>query len=204
MKLLYGTSNQAKLEHMRKMLNGLDIEVIGLRDIGLNIDVDESGNTPSENAKIKAMAYYNSTGIPTFSCDSGLYIEGLQDDKQPGVHVRRINNKYLNDEELIKYYTNLISKLGKETRAKFKNAICLVLDEKHVFQYDGDDISDNFLIASKAHNKRIKGFPMDSISKDIQSGKYFVDMSDVSKNEEDITEGFKQFFMRTILGKVLE
>lgn len=100
MKLLYGTSNPSKLNHMKEMLHGLNIEIIGLKDIGVSINVDESGDFPLENSKIKAMAYYRATGIPTFSCDSGLYIEGLEDDKQPGVHVRRVNGKYLNDENL--------------------------------------------------------------------------------------------------------
>ncbi len=120
MKLLYGTTNLAKLEHMKEMLSGLNIEIIGLKDIGLYIDVEESGNQPLENAKIKALAYYRATGIPTFSCDSGLYIEGIEDNKQPGVNVRRVNDKYMNDEEFIQYYSNLVLAIRKETRAKFK------------------------------------------------------------------------------------
>lgn len=204
MKLLYGTSNPSKLNHMKEMLHGLNIEIIGLKDIGVSINVDESGDFPLENSKIKAMAYYRATGIPTFSCDSGLYIEGLEDDKQPGVHVRRVNGKYLNDEEFIQYYTNLISISGKEKRARFKNAICLVMDEKHIFEYDGDDIADNFLITSNAHQKRKEGFPMDSISLNIGTRKYFVDIGKDSKNEEEITKGFRYFFIRTILPKELD
>lgn len=202
MKLLYGTTNQAKLDHMKEMLIGLNIEMIGLNEIGVHIDVDEAGNSPLENANIKAIAYYRAAGIPTFSCDSGLYIEGLEEDKQPGVHVRRVDNKYMNDEEFIQYYANLVSAIGKETRAKFKNAICLVLDEKRIYEYDGNDIADNFLIASKPHHKRREGFPMDSISKVIETGKYFVEMGRDSRNEEELTKGFRKFFERTILSKV--
>lgn len=196
MRLLYGTSNPAKLKHMREMLNGLDIQVIGLNDIELNIDIDETGNTPLENARIKAMTYYKATGIPTFSCDSGLYIEGLEDKKQPGVNVRRVDGKYLNDEEFIEYYSNLAAKLGEKVKAKFKNAICLVLDENNVFKYDGDDIAEHFLITSKVHHKRKIGFPMDSIALDIETRDYFIDMGKNSKNEEEITEGFRNFFRR--------
>lgn len=77
--LLYGTSNSAKLQHMKEMLDGLNIKIHGLNDIG-NPDVDqifENGNNPLENAKIKAMAYYKVLKRPVFSCDSGLYIDGL-------------------------------------------------------------------------------------------------------------------------------
>lgn len=199
MKLLYGTSNPSKLQHMREMLEGLDIEIIGLNDVGINIDVNESGTTPLENARVKALGYYKLTGIPTFSCDSGLYIEGLEEENQPGVHVRRINNKYLNDEEFIEYYRELVSNIGHDTRAKFKNAICLIVNEDLVFEHDGDDIADHFLMTSKPHNIRKPGFPMDSISLDIETGKYFMDMNEKGKNEREITEGFRRFFIKNVL-----
>lgn len=199
MRLLYGTSNPSKLKHMKEMLHGLNIEIIGLDDIDLDIDIDESGVTPLENARIKATTYYKVTGIPTFSCDSGLYIQGLEEEKQPGVHARRVNNKYLNDEEFIEYYSNLVQKLGKEPKAKFKNAISLVIDENNVIEYDGDDIADHFIITSKAHHRRKTGFPMDSISLDIETKKYLIDLERSNKNEREITEGFRNFFERTIL-----
>lgn len=199
MRLLYGTSNQAKLVHMRDMLSGLGIEIAGLKDIGIDIDVEESGNNPLENARLKAVAYYEMSHIPTFSCDSGLYIEGLKDSKQPGVNVRRVNGKYLNDDEFIEYYVNLLSEVGGEPKAKFKNAICLVLDENRIFEYDGDDIADHIILTSKVHPKRKKGFPMDSISIDIETGKYIVDEYENGKNEREITQGFRDFFTRAIL-----
>ena len=62
MKLLYGTGNLAKLSAMRNRLEQLDIELIGLNDLrveGKNVpEVKEDGNTPLENARLKAMAYY--------------------------------------------------------------------------------------------------------------------------------------------------
>jgi 8-oxo-dGTP diphosphatase len=199
MKLLYGTLNPSKLQHMREMLQGLDIEIIGLIDVGIDADIEESGTSPLENARIKAMGYYKLSGIPTFSCDSGLYIDGLKDEKQPGVHVRRVNNHYMNDEESIEYYSKLVHELGCEPKSKFKNAICMILDENNIFEYDGDDIADHFLMTSKPHPKRKPGFPMDSISLDIESRQYLVDIYEHSRNEKEITEGFRNFFLRTVL-----
>jgi XTP/dITP diphosphohydrolase len=145
LKLLYGTANLAKIQHMRDMLRGLDIEIIGLNDIELETQpIDESGN-----------AYYKAYKMPVFSCDSGLYIEKIEDlenQKQPGVHVRRVSGKELNDEEMIEYYTSVASKLGGSARAKYKNAICLILNEECIFEYEGDDIgSETFMISSKSH-----------------------------------------------------
>ena len=69
MKLLYGTGNLAKLSAMRNQLEQLDIELIGLNDLraeGKIIPkVIEDGNTPLENARLKAMAYYEA--FPVFA-----------------------------------------------------------------------------------------------------------------------------------------
>lgn len=203
LKLLYGTSNPSKLQHMREMLDGLDIDIIGLAEAGINkknIDITESGETPLENARIKSLTYYKVSGIPTFSCDSGLFIEGLDDQEQPGVHVRRVNGKCLDDEEFIKHYTGILNNLGKKkVLAKFKNAICLVLDQDRIYEYDGDDIADKFYMTSAVHQSRKKGFPMDSIAIDIKTGKYLVETDEDSNNEEEITQGFRNFFGHTIL-----
>lgn len=76
MKLLYGTGNPAKLESMRRRLADLDLEILGLGDMDRKAPkVPEDGNSPLENARQKALAYYDFFGIPVFSCDSGLYFE---------------------------------------------------------------------------------------------------------------------------------
>ena len=203
MKLLYGTSNPAKLLHMKNVLEGLDIEVIGLKDVDLKFDeIDESGNEPLENARIKALAYYRVYRRPVFSCDSGLYIEGLSKENPPGVHVRRVNGKSLNDEEMIDYYSFLAKKLGGQAKARYKNGICLVIDDKNIFEYDGEDIgTGSFIISSKPHKKRNEGFPLDSLSVDIESNRYYIDMENNKKNKDDNIQdkAFREFFRRTIL-----
>ncbi len=56
MKLLYGTGNPAKLEYIRKCLSQITVEIIGLKDLKMDIpDVPEDGNTPLENARQKAV-----------------------------------------------------------------------------------------------------------------------------------------------------
>lgn len=94
MKLLYGTGNQAKLAAMRSRLRQIGIELVGLNDLkadGLDIPkVVENGNTPLENARLKAKGYYETFHIPVFSCDSGLYFDNVPDEIQPGVHVRNV------------------------------------------------------------------------------------------------------------------
>jgi len=97
---VYGTGNAGKIQFMREVFEPLGLNLISIGDLPLVLPVvDESGNSPLENARIKALAYYKAlreqtdTDYPVFSCDSGLYIEGLRENEQPGVHVRRVNGK---------------------------------------------------------------------------------------------------------------
>ena len=94
MKILYGTTNNGKLQAMRTALESFDIELIGLSDIDCELPgINENGKTPLENAEIKAKAYYEALHMPVFSCDSGLYFDELSDEEQPGIHVRRVGGK---------------------------------------------------------------------------------------------------------------
>ena len=83
MKILYGTTNKAKLQAMKLAVETLDIELIGLNDLGVKLpSIVESGNTPLGNAEIKARAYYEAFRMPVFSCDSGLYFDELNEEEQ--------------------------------------------------------------------------------------------------------------------------
>lgn len=93
--MIFGTTNLAKYSRVRAILSSLPLEVISLQDARISIDVPENHNTPLENAIAKAKAYYQLSQLPTFSIDSGLYIDKFPVDKQPGVHVRRQKNGLL-------------------------------------------------------------------------------------------------------------
>lgn len=98
--LIYGTGNAGKLDLMRHYLSTLqEIRLLGLKDLPFCWgEIEECGKDPLENARQKALAYYRICGQPVFSQDSGLYIEGLPKERQPGVHVRRVNGVNLTDE----------------------------------------------------------------------------------------------------------
>jgi len=203
MKLLYGTSNKSKIQTMKESVTPLGIEILSLDDVMTpEIDIDESGTSPLENARIKAIAYYNALKIPLFSCDSGLYIDGLEDSRQPGVHVRRINGRRLNDEEMILHYSALAQEFGGSLTARYQNAICLVLSEGLIHEYAGDDIaSERFMIVDKPHPKRSEGFPIDSLSVHITSGMYYLDDDNHLNYKQKyfgISNGFATFFKRSL------
>ena len=180
---------------MRRAVSPLGIEIIGLGDLGAKIpDVAEDGRTPLENAEIKARAYFNAFNIPVFSCDSGLYFEGLRDDEQPGIYVRRVNGKELSDEEMTEYYASLSAKHGGNLIGRYMNAIYLILDEeRHYMRMDLSIATEPFILASTPHEKKISGFPLDRLSKDIKSGMYYYDM-DSPTLTTDTEAGLRKFF----------
>lgn len=202
MKILYGTGNPAKLSAMKRRLEPLGIELIGLQDIkamGRTIpEVEENGVTPLENARMKAKAYYEAFRLPVFSCDSGLYFDNVPEEIQPGVHVRTINGKCLTDEEMQAYYAGLARQYGDLT-ARYCNAICFVQDENTVYEaMDSSMESERFLLTDRIHPIRKKGFPLDSLSIDIKTGKYYYDLPEGALDRVAVEDGFLEFFRRYI------
>lgn len=195
MKILYGTTNNGKLQAMKTAVKLLDIELISLNEVDGELpSINENGITPLDNAEIKARAYYEAFHMPVFSCDSGLYFDELEEEEQPGIHVRRVNGKELSDGEMIQYYASLAKRYGGKITGRYRNAIYFILDENH--HYSSMDMSiatEPFVLVSEPHSKRVKGFPLDALSVDIESGKYYYDLEikDVSTSVDD---GVRKFF----------
>lgn len=203
MKLLYGTGNLAKLSAMKNRLEQLGIELMGLNDLraeGRIIpEVIEDGNTPLENARLKATAYYKAFQIPVFSCDSGLYFDNVPDEVQPGVHVRNVNGKCLSDDEMIEYYSGLVKAYGNLV-ARYRNAICFVMDDAHLYEAMEPSMeSEKFVLTDKPHSTiRKEGFPLDSISLDIKTNKYYYDLPEDKLEQVAVEDGFLEFFKHVL------
>ncbi|MDE7245315.1 MAG: hypothetical protein K2O18_15270 [Oscillospiraceae bacterium] len=198
MKILYGTTNQAKLESMRRVTEPLSIELLSPQDLDLPLpEIEETGKNPLENAVIKAKAYYRTFSMPVFSCDSGLYFEDLKESLQPGTHIRRVNGAELTDEEMIAYYSSLAKTHGGSLTGRYRNAICLVVNDTLCFSSMDESLSSEpFLLASEAHPKREKGFPLDSLSVEISSGRYYYDIQERSLSQS--AQGFRAFFEKVL------
>lgn len=203
MRLLYGTGNPAKLESMRTRLERLDIELLGLQDLIAEEKsvpkVAEDGNTPLENARLKAAAYYEAFGLPVFSCDSGLYFDNVPDEVQPGVHVRNVRGKCLSDDEMIAYYAGLVRKYGI-LKARYQNAICFIKDAKHIYEaMEPSMASEPFLLTDRPHSSiRKEGFPLDSLSVDIRTGQYYYDLPAERLDQVAVEDGFLEFFRKVL------
>jgi XTP/dITP diphosphohydrolase len=86
-KLLIATHNQGKLREFAHIFGGLGLEVCSLADLGISDEVEETGATFAENARLKAEAYCALSGLPTLADDSGLEVAALNG--APGVYSAR-------------------------------------------------------------------------------------------------------------------
>jgi XTP/dITP diphosphohydrolase len=83
MKLLIATHNQGKLREFAQIFADLPLQLVSLDDAGIPWEVDETGDTFEANARLKAQAYCDATGLPTLADDSGLIVDALGG--EPGV-----------------------------------------------------------------------------------------------------------------------
>lgn len=175
MKLLYATTNYSKIHNMKRRLEGLPIEIVTPKDLNIDIDVIENSNDTCGNALKKAQAYYDIAHIPTIAADVSLYIEKVPKNLQPGLYVRRVNGKVLTDEEMLNYYQNLIDTVGGKTIGYYVKGLALITDKgAKTIEIKEDD----FIFTSIASHKIHKGYPLDSLSINKRTNKYFVDMTD--------------------------
>lgn len=205
MKLFYGTTNASKFRHMQTILEGLPIQLISPAELGLSLPaVEENGATPLENAEKKALAYWKASGMACLGLDSGLYIQGLPDDLQPGLFVRRVGGKELTDEEFICHYSALARQMGGRAKARFVNGLCAVDKDGQIKRAMGPGIStDWFWIVEKPHPLRVEGFPMDSIAVYPGTSRYWVegDLDDAQQAKgAGPVEGFRRFFTEFAAG----
>ena len=86
-KVVFATSNEGKMKEVRSILEGLDVEVLSMKEAGIFMDVVEDGTTFEENAAIKATAIQKECGEIVLADDSGLEVDYLN--KEPGIYSAR-------------------------------------------------------------------------------------------------------------------
>jgi len=87
--LLIASGNRGKQREIQAILAPIEIQVLSTVDINLDLQVQETGTTYSENARLKALAYLSATGLPTIADDSGLEVDAL--DGAPGIYSARFS-----------------------------------------------------------------------------------------------------------------
>lgn len=179
MKVLFATTNPAKVKTYRDELQKFGIDLVTISDIGIKLEIDENGKNAIENAYIKAKAYYDKTRMITIGMDNNLFFENVREELQPGVYVRRVNGKELTDEEMIEHYSKIAHENGGKIIASWVYGM-VIYNGKETKSYTWK--KSNFYLVDIPSQKRNPGYPLDSISILPELNKYFVDLTKEEKN----------------------
>lgn len=107
------SGNAGKIAEIRRLLQGLGVEVVPQSDLGVN-DADETGTTFAENSLLKARHAADATGLPAIADDSGLVIDAL--DGRPGVFSARYAGPNASDDENIDKLLREMASAGDASR----------------------------------------------------------------------------------------
>ena len=135
-KIVFATGNQGKLREVKKILADLNVDIVSMKEEGIQIDVDENGTTFAENAQIKATAIGAHTDAIVLADDSGLVIDALNG--EPGIYSAR----YLGEDTSYRIKNqNLIDRLegvpDEKRTAHFVCAIAAALPDGTVLHTEG-------------------------------------------------------------------
>ena len=123
-KLLLATTNLHKLEEYRAIFADVPFQLLSLRDIHLDMDVEETGTTFAENAELKALAYARASGLIALADDSGLEIDALGG--SPGIYSARFAGREIPYAERFRLILAQLKGLPPRQRtARFRCAITI-------------------------------------------------------------------------------
>ncbi|MCD7727934.1 MAG: RdgB/HAM1 family non-canonical purine NTP pyrophosphatase [Ruminococcus sp.] len=171
MKLILATNNNGKVREYKEILSPLGFEVISQSEAGINIDVEETGSTFSENAYLKAKAIYDITHSCVLADDSGLEVKAL--DGRPGIYSARYAPV---GERCKKILAEMENVPEKDRAARFVCSICLIFE-------NGEKIAVEGYCAGKIGYESVgdNGFGYDPIFV-YENGKTLAQMTEDEKN----------------------
>ena len=120
MKMVLASKNQKKMKEMNEILSTMGVEVCLQADVGIDIDVEETGTTFEENSLLKAKAVMEASGLSAIADDSGLCVDALNG--APGVYSARYGGEGLDDTGRYKLLLANMPK-GEARTAKFVSVI---------------------------------------------------------------------------------
>lgn len=136
MRFVLATTNPHKVREIRTLLEGLDVEILGLDALPPIEAPDETGTTFAENAALKARYYASRTGLPAIAEDSGLEIDALGG--APGVESARFHGQHSTyPEKFAALYAMLDSNGGRDGTARFVCAVAVADESGVLFETRG-------------------------------------------------------------------
>lgn len=135
-KLLIATNNPGKFREFEQLLESCGWELVSPAELGIEVEVEESGQTYAENARIKAEAYARASGLVTLADDSGIEVDALEG--APGVRSARYGGPGLSDEDRVRLLLRAMEGVPDDRRtARFRCVIAIATPEGEVRYAEG-------------------------------------------------------------------
>ena len=135
-KLFLATNNQGKLVEIQALLGDLGLELLTPDQLGINLQVEESGQTYMENAACKGRAFASASGLLTLADDSGLEVDALKG--MPGVYSARFSPlPNATDADRRAYLLAQLAGMPRPWTARFRCLVALVTPQGAVSFTEG-------------------------------------------------------------------
>jgi XTP/dITP diphosphohydrolase len=134
--LLLATNNAGKVCEYREILGDLPLTLVTPAELGLGLNVEETGQTYEQNALLKARAYAKVSGLPALADDSGLEVDAL--DGAPGVRSARYDGRSGSDTDRYRILLQHLDGVAPEKRgARFRCVIAIATPDGRTFTCEG-------------------------------------------------------------------
>jgi XTP/dITP diphosphohydrolase len=176
-RLLIATTNAAKFAEYRLLLREFDLDLVSLRDVGIDAEAPEDGATFAENAQLKAQFYFDRAGIATLADDGGLEVDALGG--APGVRSHRWLGEHADDRMLAEEIVRRMSGIEPALRtARLRAAAALIFLEDGVRRELVVEAAFEGTIADRCYGQIQTGFPYRAVLIVPQRGCYLAELGE--------------------------
>lgn len=135
MTFVLATANPGKIAEMKDILSEIGVDIVTRDDLGITIDVEETGTTFIENATLKARAICKAANMPAIADDSGLCVDALGG--EPGVYTSSYGGEELSNRERYMYLLKQMKNTEQRT-AKFVSTIVCAFPNGDILTATGE------------------------------------------------------------------
>jgi XTP/dITP diphosphohydrolase len=174
-KIVIASRNRGKLHEFQSLFGGSGIALLGLADLSIDKDHEESGTTFAENARMKALLYSRDTPLPVLADDSGLEVSALGGG--PGIYSARYAGEGASDSDRINKLLSELRDHAGSREARFVCALALAQNGHLLLEAEGECRG---LISDRPRGSN--GFGYDPIFLFPQLGRTYAELTEEEKN----------------------
>jgi XTP/dITP diphosphohydrolase len=175
-KIVMASGNAGKLAEIRRLLEGLAVEVIAQSELGVS-DADETGTTFAENSLLKARHAADATGLPAIADDSGIAVDALGG--RPGVYSARYAGENATDDENVDKLLEEVAEVCSENRGAAFHCVATFVNPGETDALVAEGVWHGSLLTARQGDG---GFGYDPIFLDPESGLSSAELTPAQKN----------------------